>query len=130
MTWETRGRSFSGLAVVLTCVNSVSMVGSRAATGYGNHVAIEMAAALSEHGVGIVSGGAKGTPSQLALRTVVALLLGPPPPCPEPTGTRGRLLRPAGFGKVSAVPLTFIYDPLYKLPCTCDAADPTLSRRV
>ncbi len=31
----------------LTCVNSVSMVGSRAATGYGNHVAIEMAAALS-----------------------------------------------------------------------------------
>jgi DNA processing protein len=44
----------------LTCVNSVSMVGSRAATGYGNHVAIEMAAALSEHGVGIVSGGAFG----------------------------------------------------------------------
>lgn len=41
----------------LTCVNSVSMVGSRAATGYGTHVAIEMAAALSEHGVGVVSGG-------------------------------------------------------------------------
>lgn len=44
----------------LTCVNSVSMVGSRAATGYGNHVAIEMAAALSEHGLGVVSGGAFG----------------------------------------------------------------------
>ena len=44
----------------LTCVNSVSMVGSRAATGYGTHVAIEMAAALSEHGVGVVSGGAFG----------------------------------------------------------------------
>src|SRR5215469_15814107 len=44
----------------LTCVNSVSMVGARAATGYGNHVAIEMAAALSEHGVGVVSGGAFG----------------------------------------------------------------------
>ena len=42
------------------CINSVSMVGSRAATGYGNHVAIEMAAALSEHGVGVVSGGAFG----------------------------------------------------------------------
>jgi hypothetical protein len=47
------------------CVNSVSMVGSRAATGYGNHVAIEMAATLSEHGVGVVSGGAKATNSQL-----------------------------------------------------------------
>ena len=44
----------------LTCVNSVSMVGSRAATGYGNHVAVEMAAALSESGVGVVSGGAFG----------------------------------------------------------------------
>jgi len=41
-----------------TCVNSVSIVGSRAATGYGNHVAIELAAAVAEHGVGVVSGGA------------------------------------------------------------------------
>jgi DNA processing protein len=44
----------------LTCVSSVSMVGSRAATGYGNHVAIEMAAALADHGVATVSGGAFG----------------------------------------------------------------------
>jgi DNA processing protein len=44
----------------LTCVSSVSMVGSRAATGYGNHVAIEMAAALADHGVANVSGGAFG----------------------------------------------------------------------
>jgi DNA processing protein len=44
----------------LTCVSSVSMVGSRAATGYGKHVAVEMAAVLSEHGVGVVSGGAFG----------------------------------------------------------------------
>ena len=44
----------------LTCVNSVSIVGSRAATGYGNHVAIEMAAALAERGVAVVSGGAFG----------------------------------------------------------------------
>ncbi len=42
------------------CINSVSMVGSRAATGYGNHVAIEMAAALAENGVGVISGGAFG----------------------------------------------------------------------
>jgi DNA processing protein len=43
-----------------TCVNSVSIVGSRAATGYGNHVAIELAAHLAESGVAIVSGGAYG----------------------------------------------------------------------
>jgi DNA processing protein len=42
----------------LTCVNSVAIVGSRAATGYGQHVAIEMAATLAEHGTATVSGGA------------------------------------------------------------------------
>jgi DNA processing protein len=44
----------------LTCVNSVAIVGARAATGYGNHVAVEMAAVLAEHGFGVVSGGAYG----------------------------------------------------------------------
>ena len=44
----------------LTCVNSVAIVGSRAATGYGQHVAIELAALLAERGVGVVSGGAYG----------------------------------------------------------------------
>jgi DNA processing protein len=44
----------------LSCVNSVSIVGSRAATGYGSHVAIEMAATLAESGVAVVSGGAFG----------------------------------------------------------------------
>lgn len=44
----------------VSCVNSVSIVGSRAATGYGNHVAIEMAAHLAERGVAVVSGGAYG----------------------------------------------------------------------
>jgi DNA processing protein len=48
----------------LTCVNSVAIVGSRAATGYGQHVAIELAATLAEHGTATVSGGAKGTHSQ------------------------------------------------------------------
>jgi DNA processing protein len=42
------------------CLNSVAMVGSRAASGYGNHVALEMAATLAEHGVTVVSGGAFG----------------------------------------------------------------------
>jgi len=44
----------------LACVSSVSMVGARAATGYGQHVGLEMAAVLAERGVGIVSGGAFG----------------------------------------------------------------------
>jgi DNA processing protein len=42
------------------CARSVSMVGSRAATGYGAHVAGEIAADLSERGWTIVSGGAYG----------------------------------------------------------------------
>jgi DNA processing protein len=41
----------------LTCVNSVSIVGARAATGYGQHVAVELAAALAERGTAAVSGG-------------------------------------------------------------------------
>ena len=44
----------------LACVRSVSMVGSRAATGYGGHVAGEIAADLAEQGWAIVSGGAYG----------------------------------------------------------------------
>ncbi|HEY7324966.1 MAG TPA: DNA-processing protein DprA [Streptosporangiaceae bacterium] len=44
----------------LTCINSVAIVGSRAATGYGQHVAIELAAVLAERGAATVSGGAYG----------------------------------------------------------------------
>src|ERR1700761_3571943 len=51
-----RGRADLGLA----CQRSVSMVGSRAATGYGAHVAGEIAADLAEQGWVIVSGGAYG----------------------------------------------------------------------
>ena len=64
------------------CLNSVSMVGARAATGYGQHVAIEMAAALTERGVGIVSGGAFGIDASAhrgalaANGTTVAVLAG------------------------------------------------------
>ncbi len=42
------------------CARSVSMVGSRAATGYGGHMAGEIAADLAERGWTIISGGAYG----------------------------------------------------------------------
>jgi DNA processing protein len=42
------------------CLRSVSMVGSRAATGYGAHMAGEIAADLGERGWTVVSGGAYG----------------------------------------------------------------------
>jgi len=42
------------------CQRSVSVVGSRAATGYGAHVAGEIAADLAERGWAVVSGGAYG----------------------------------------------------------------------
>jgi DNA processing protein len=42
------------------CLRSVSVVGARAATAYGTHVATEMAAALAERGFCPVSGGAYG----------------------------------------------------------------------
>ena len=48
----------------LTCINSVAIVGSRAATGYGQHVAIELAAVLAEKGVTTGSSGAYATKSQ------------------------------------------------------------------
>jgi DNA processing protein len=45
------------------CLRSVSVVGARAATGYGSHVCTEMAAALAERGWTVVSGGAYGIDS-------------------------------------------------------------------
>jgi len=45
------------------CLRSVSVVGARAATGYGQHVATEMAAALAERGWAVISGGAYGIDS-------------------------------------------------------------------
>jgi DNA processing protein len=42
------------------CLRSVSVVGTRAATGYGTHVCIELAVSLAERGWTIVSGGAYG----------------------------------------------------------------------
>jgi DNA processing protein len=42
------------------CLQSVSIVGARASSGYGEHVGTEMAAALAERGWTVVSGGAYG----------------------------------------------------------------------
>ncbi len=42
------------------CLRSVSVVGSRAATGYGQHVGVQLSAALAERGLTVVSGGAFG----------------------------------------------------------------------
>ncbi|WP_127793677.1 DNA-processing protein DprA [Agromyces sp. LHK192] len=39
---------------------SIALVGARAATGYGEHVAVESAAGLSDRGFTVVSGGAYG----------------------------------------------------------------------
>jgi DNA processing protein len=51
------------------CLRSVSVVGARAATAYGTHVATEMAAALAERGWAVISGGPYSieTPSPLGL---------------------------------------------------------------
>jgi DNA processing protein len=46
--------------LAFSCMRSVSMVGSRAATGYGTHVAGEISADLSERGWALISGGAYG----------------------------------------------------------------------
>lgn len=61
---------------------AIAIVGARASTGYGNHVAGEVAAGLSDRGVTIVSGGAygiDGAAHRAALNrggTTVALLAG------------------------------------------------------
>jgi DNA processing protein len=49
-----------GADLRFACLQSVSVVGARAATGYGTHVAAEMAAALAERDFCVVSGGAFG----------------------------------------------------------------------
>ncbi len=43
-----------------SCLRSVSVVGTRAATPYGEHVAVALAAGLAERGWCVVSGGALG----------------------------------------------------------------------
>ena len=51
------------------CLRSVSVVGARAATGYGRHVATEVAAALAERGWAVISGGPDMTKTPQARTT-------------------------------------------------------------
>ncbi|CAL9437443.1 hypothetical protein SUDANB121_02189 [Nocardiopsis dassonvillei] len=65
------------------CLRSVAVVGSRAATSYGEHVAAELAYDLAERSVAVVSGGAYGIDgaahraAHAAGATVVVLACGP-----------------------------------------------------
>ncbi len=43
-----------------SCMNSVAIVGSRAASAYGLHVGLQLAASLAERGMTVISGGAYG----------------------------------------------------------------------
>ena len=51
------------------CLRSVSVVGTRAATGYGLHVGGELAASLAEKGRTIVSGGTQEVADTQQART-------------------------------------------------------------
>ena len=50
------------------CLQSVSVVGARAATAYGTRIGLQLAAGLAERGITAISGGAKGTFPQSPLR--------------------------------------------------------------
>ncbi|HXW46570.1 MAG TPA: DNA-processing protein DprA [Streptosporangiaceae bacterium] len=43
-----------------SCLRAVAVVGARAATGYGKNVGLQLAAALAERGITVISGGAYG----------------------------------------------------------------------
>ena len=73
------------------CLRAVSMVGSRAATGYGAHVAGEIAADLGEQGWTVISGGAYGIDAAahrgaLATRAVTIAILACGVDHPYPAG--------------------------------------------
>jgi len=71
-----------GRPEALTETPSIALVGARAATGYGEHIAIEASAGLVDRGFAVVSGGAygiDGTAHRAALAgggTTVAFLAG------------------------------------------------------
>jgi DNA processing protein len=87
----------------LACLRSVSMVGSRAATGYGMHVAGEIAADLAEQGWVVVSGGAYGIDAAahrgaLAVRAATIAVLACGLDQPYPAGHTGLFANIAGDG--------------------------------
>ncbi|RYV51780.1 DNA-processing protein DprA [Pengzhenrongella frigida] len=100
-----------GADLDLALRRSVALVGARAATGYGEHVAADLAAGLAERGFAIVSGGAFGIDAAahrgaLAVggRTIVVLAGGVDRP--YPAGNAALLARvvESGGSVVSEVP--------------------------
>jgi len=84
-----------------SCLGSVSMVGSRAASGYGAHVAGEIAGDLGEQGWVIVSGGAYGIDAAahrgaLATEAITIAILACGVDHPYPAGHGDRGARPGG----------------------------------
>ena len=74
-----------GADLRFACLRSVSIVGTRAATAYGTHVTVELAAALAERGWTVLSGGAFGIDSRahrgaLAAEGVTVAVLPPQGP--------------------------------------------------
>ena len=87
------------------CSRSVSMVGSRAATSYGGHVAGEIAADLGERGWTVVSGGAYGIDAAahrgaLAAEAVTIAVLACGVDYPYPAGHADLFAAIAGQGLV------------------------------
>ena len=87
------------------CSRSVAMVGSRAATGYGGHVAGEIAADLGERGWAIISGGAYGIDAAshrgaLAAEAITVAVLACGVDYPYPAGHAGLFMTIAAHGLV------------------------------
>ena len=87
------------------CSRSVSMVGSRAATSYGAHVAGEVAADLGERGWTVISGGAYGVDAAahrgaLAAEAVTIAVLACGVDYPYPAGHADLFAAIAGQGLV------------------------------
>jgi DNA processing protein len=89
------------------CSRSVSMVGSRAATSYGGHVAGEIAADLGERGWAVISGGAYGIDAAahrgaLAAEAVTIAVLACGVDYPYPAGHADLFAAIAGQGLVAS----------------------------
>jgi DNA processing protein len=87
-----------GLALPDVAARAAAIVGTRAATGYGEHVAGDLAAALCEHDAAVVSGGAYGIDgaahrSALAVDGITVAVLACGVDVPYPAGHAGLLHR-------------------------------------